>query len=168
LERPTKPYEDVKKMLSTASSAWEKLLGYIRYHYVIDEKWAEGKPTHKHYNNLFIRCSGKPLICLSLRNGYFLARVTLGKAEQGKFDEQRDIFGEVVRKQYDEAEALHDGKWLGFEVRDESLIDNIISLLHIKRKGNRLNLPKNTEMCACLDIGLSQEDITNRLSNERK
>ncbi|MCL2065722.1 MAG: hypothetical protein FWG98_15315 [Candidatus Cloacimonetes bacterium] len=56
MERPTKPYMEVKAMLDTASSAWEKLLGYIRYHYVIDERWAEGKPTHKHYNNLFIRC----------------------------------------------------------------------------------------------------------------
>ena len=38
-------------MLGAASPAWEKLLGYIRYHYVMDEKWAEGKPTHKHYYN---------------------------------------------------------------------------------------------------------------------
>ena len=163
MERPTKLYEEVKSMLGTASPAWEKLLGYIRYHYVMDEKWAEGKPTHKHYNNLFIRRSGKSFIGLSLRDGYFLATVTLGKDEQEKFEEQRGMFAEAVRKKFDEAEALHDGKWLGFEVRDESLIDDIIKLLHIKRSPTRKVLPESMVKCGCLDIGLLHEEITNRL-----
>ena len=163
MERPTKLYEEVSTMLGTASPAWEKLLGYIRYHYVMDEKWAEGKPTHKHYNNLFVRRSGKSFIWLSLRDGYFLATVTLGKDGQDKFEEQRDTFAEAVRKKFDEAEALHDGKWLGFEVRDDSLIDDIIRLLQVKRKPNRKVLPKSLEKCGCLDIGLSHGEITNRL-----
>ena len=163
MERPTKPYEEVKSMLGFASPAWEKLLGYIRYHYVMDEKWAEGKPTHKHYNNLFIRRSGKSFIGLSLRDGYFIATITLGKIEQEKFNEQRAAFAEEVRKQFDDAEALHDGKWLGFKVFDESLIDDIIRLLHIKRKPNRKVLPECLEKCGCLDIGLSHDEITNRL-----
>ncbi|MCL2152983.1 MAG: hypothetical protein FWH57_08510, partial [Oscillospiraceae bacterium] len=98
MEGPTKPYEEVRAMLGTASPACEKLLGHIRYHYVMDEKWAEGKPTHKHYNNLFVRRSGKSFIGLSLRDGYFFATITLGKDEQEKFDEQRDMFAEAVRK----------------------------------------------------------------------
>ena len=60
--KTTKDFEEVKAMLGTASPAWEKLLGYIQYHYVMDEKWAEGKPTHKHCNNWFVRRSGKSLI----------------------------------------------------------------------------------------------------------
>ena len=105
MEQPTKPYEEVKAMLGATSPAWEKLLGQVRYHYVMDEKWAEGKPTHKHYNNLFIRRGGKSLIGLSLRDGYFIATITLGKDEQEKFNEQRNVFTEAVRKQYDEAET---------------------------------------------------------------
>ena len=163
MERPTKPYEEVRAMLGAASSAWEKLLGYIRYHYEMDEKWAEGKPTHKHYNNLFVRRSCKSFIGLSLRDGFFFATVTLGKDEQEKFDVQRDVFAEAVLKQYDEAEALHDGKWLGFEVRDESLIGDIINLLLIKRKPNRKVMPDSLEKCGCLEIGLSHDEITNRL-----
>ena len=154
-------------MLGAASPAWEKLLSYIRYHYVMDEKWAEGKPTHKHYNNLFVRRSGKSLIGLSLRDGYFIASITLGKDEQEKFDEQRTVFAEEVRKQFDDAEALHDGKWIGFEVRDESLIDDIIRLLHIKREPNRKVLPKSLEMCGCIDIGLSHDEITIRFTCEK-
>ena len=163
MDRPIKPYKEVKAMLSAASPAWEKLLGHIRFHYVIDEKWAEGKPTHKHYNNLFIRCSSKSFIGLSLRDGYFFATITLGKDEQKKFEEQKNGFTEAVRNQFYKAEALHDGKWLGFEVRDIFIIDDIISLLNIKRKPNRKVLPKSLKKCGCLDIGMSQEEITNHL-----
>ncbi len=166
MNRPIKPYEQVKAMLGdAASSSWEKLLGYIRYYYTVDEKWVEGNPTHKHYNNLFIRRSGKSFIGLSIRNGYFHATITLGKSEREKFDAQREEFGKVVCKQYDEAEILHDGKWLGFKIHDESLIDDIIHLLQIKGKPNRKVLPESLEKCGQLDIGMSQEEITNRIFN---
>ena len=158
-----KPYEEVKTMLGGASTAWERLVGYVRYYYVMDEKWVEGKPTHKNYNNLFIRRSGKSFIMLSIREGYFIAGVVLGKNERDKFDEQRETFCEIICKEYDEAETYHDGKWLGFEVRDESLIDDIIRLLQIKRKPNRKTLPDSLEKCGCLDLGLSHNEITERI-----
>jgi hypothetical protein len=167
LDRPVKPYEQVKAMLGSASSAWEKLMSYVRCHYVVDEKWAEGKPTHKHYNNLFVRRGGKSFIGLSLRDGYFQATITLGKEERERFDAERDTFSEAVRRQYDEAETLHDGKWLGFKVCDELPIDDIIRLLQIKSKPNRKVLPANIEMCGQLDIGMSREDIS-RLIERRE
>ena len=164
MDRAIKPYEQVKTMLKSANPAWEKLLGHIRYYYIMDEQWAEGKPTHKHYNNLFIRRSGKSFIMLAIREGYFKVCVVLGKDERDKFDQVRETFGEAVCREYDQAETLHDGKWLGFDVYDDTLIDDIIRLLHIKRNPNRKVLPKLAEKeCGCLDIGLSHQDITNAL-----
>jgi len=160
MDRPTKPYSEVKAMLGDASVAWEHLIGYIRFHYEMDEDWAEGKPTHKHFNNLFIKRSGKALLSLHLRDGFFLVSVTLGGKEREKFEEQRATFGEVVCNVYDAAETLHDGKWLGFEVRNESLIDDIIRLVQIKRKPNRKKRPKDIEKCERLDIGMSHDSIT--------
>jgi len=160
MDRPTKSYREAKAMLGSASGAWEKLVGHIRYYYCMDEIWAEGKPTHKHYNNLFFKKGGKALATLCLREGFFLVSVTLGGKERERFEEQREVFDDVVRKEYDAAETLHDGKWLGFEVRDDSLIDDIIRLIHIKRKPNRKILPRSVEKCRCLDIGLSHEEIT--------
>jgi hypothetical protein len=163
MDRATKPYDEVKTLLGESSTAFEKLIGYIRYHYEMDENWAEGKPTHKHFNNLFIKKSGKALISLHLRDGFFLASITLGGKEREKFEQQRETFGEVVCAEYDRAETLHDGKWLGFEIRDDSLIDDITRLLHVKRKPNRKILPNSLEKCGRLDLGLSHEDITNCL-----
>jgi len=161
MDRATKPYDQVKTMLKDASPAWESLVGHIRFYYIMDETWAEGKPTHKHYNNLFFRRGGKPLIALAIRDGYFIAGITLGKNEREKFDEQREIFSAEVCKQYDEAHTYHDGKWLAFEVYNETHIDDIIRLLPIKRKPNRKVLPTSLDKCGCLDIGLSHEEITN-------
>jgi len=160
MDRPTKSYAQVEVMLGHASAAWEKLIGNIRYYYEIDEIWAEGKPTHKHYNNLYFKRGGKSLTTLVLREEFFIVCVVLGAKEREKFDEQRTEFSEAIRKEYDAAETLHDGKWLGFEVRDDSLVDDIIRLIHIKRKPNRKILPKNVEKCGRLDIGLSHEEIT--------
>ena len=160
MDRPTKPYEEVKQMLGDVSAAWEKLIGFIRFHYEMDENWAEGKPTHKHFNNLFIKRSGKALLSLHLRDGFFLVSVTLGGKERERFEEQRTTFGEVVCEIFDAAETLHDGKWLGFEVRDDSLVDDIIRLVQLKRKPNRKNSPKDIENCGHLDIGMSHETIT--------
>jgi len=160
MDRPTKSYEQVKAMLGSASAAWEKLTGYIRYHYMMDELWDEGKPTHKHRNNLRIRRGGKTLITLCIRDSYFIACVVLGKDEREKFDAQRGTFGEDVCKIYDETHIYHDGKWLGFDITDDSLIDDIIRLLHIKRKPNRKIFPESLEHCSCLDLGLSYQEIT--------
>jgi len=106
-------------MLGQASGAWEKLIGSIRFYYEIDEIWAEGNPTHKHYNLLYFKRGGKSLITLVLREGFFIVSVTLGAKEREKFDEQRADFGEVVQKMYDETAILHDGMWLGFEMYDD-------------------------------------------------
>jgi hypothetical protein len=160
MSRQTKPYSEVKAMLGTASNAWEKLVGYIRFYYEIDEIWAEGKPTHKHYNILCFKRGGKSLITLCLREGFFIVSITLGQKERDKFDEQRENFSEEMRKLYDETDILHDGMWLGLEVRDESINADLFRLMQIKRKPNRKILPENMKKCGSLDIGMSQEDIT--------
>ncbi|MCL2289421.1 MAG: DUF3788 domain-containing protein [Bacteroidetes bacterium] len=158
-----KPYSEVEAKLGQASTAWAKLTGHIRFYYEMDELWEEGNPTHKHHSNLRFRRGGKTLITLCIREGYFIAAIVLGKEEREKFEEQRKKFGEAVRKEYDDTEVFHDGKWLGFDVYDESLIDDIINLLQIKRKPNRKVLPKSLESCGRLDIGLSHQEITSIL-----
>jgi hypothetical protein len=164
VDRPTKAYSEVKTMLGKASNAWEQLVGRIRFHYEIDEIWAEGKPTHKHNNTLYFKRGGKSLVTIGLREGFFIVSITLGKAERDKFDEHRENFSEQICKLYDETEILHDGMWLGFDVRDESVNDDLIRLLQLKRKPNRKILPESIEKCACLDIGMSYEDITKHIA----
>ena len=163
MENTIKPYEEVKEILGAASPSWEKLLSYIRYHYAMDEKWVEGKPTNKTYHNLFIRRSGKSLIMFAIREGYFQTCIVLGKDERERFEAHREQFGEAICKEYDAAQTYHDGKWLAFDISDETLLDDIISLLHLKRKPNRKVFPDSLEECGRLDLGMSHEEITKQL-----
>lgn len=160
MDRPTKAYAEVAAMLGQAAPAWEALTGQIRYHYEMDEIWAEGKPTHKGRNTLYFKRGGKSFAILGIREGYFLACVVLGAKEREKFDEQRNTFSAAICTVYDEAETLHDGKWLDFDVHDTTLVDDIFRLLQLKRKPNRKVLPENIEQCGRLDIGLAHGDIT--------
>jgi len=155
-----KPYSEVEEKLGKASVAWEKLTGHIRFYYEMDELWEEGNPTHKHHSNLRFRRGGKTLITLCIREGYFIAAMVLGNDERDKFERQRKKFGKEVQKEYDDAEVYHDGKWLGFDVKDELLIDDVVRLLEIKRKPNRKIMPESLADCGRLDIGLSHQEIT--------
>jgi len=160
MDRTIRPYGEVKQELGSASTAWEKLTGHIRYLYVMDELWEPGNPNHKHYNNLRFRRGGKTLITLAMREGYFIACVVLGKDEREKFDAKREAFGEAVLKCYDQTDTYHDGKWLGFDMYDETLVDDLVQLLQIKRKPNRKELPVSAKQCGRLDIGMTHEDVT--------
>jgi len=161
MKNTIKPYGEVEAKLGKASGAWEKLTAHIRYNYELDELWQEGNPNHKHHSNLLFKRGGKTLITLCIREGYFIACVVLGKDEREKFDAERKSFEEVICKEYDNTEILHDGKWLGFDVKDESPVDGIFRLIQIKSKPNRKAAPQNLEKCGRLDIGLSKQEITN-------
>jgi hypothetical protein len=160
MERAVKPYQEVKELLGPATIVWEKLISHIRYYYEMDEMWVAGKPTHKNYNNLFIRRSGKSFVILGLRENYFMFCIVFGKDERVKFEEQRSMFSETIIKEYDQAEVLHDGKWLGFNIYDDTLIDDLIRLLEIKRKPNRKVLPISLDKCKTIDLGLTHQEIT--------
>ncbi|MBF0011822.1 DUF3788 family protein [Enterococcus casseliflavus] len=160
MSKEIKSYDEVKTMLGSASEAWEMLVGYIRNYYIMDELWAEGNPNHKHYHNLRFRRGGKTLITLSIRQGYFIASIVLGKRERETFEEERELLSKKVSYIYDQAKTYHDGKWLGFDIYDNSLCENIIRLLSIKRKPNRKILPDDRDKSGQLDLGMSHEEIS--------
>lgn len=124
-------------ILEESKEAWEKIITGIRSNYIMDEQWYEGKRESPYRDELKFRRGGKTLITLYIREGFFRAVVILGKNERMKFEGKQTEFSDATRKIYDETNTLHDGKWLTFDVYDIGLIDDIIKLLHIKRKPNR-------------------------------
>ncbi|MDD4495414.1 MAG: DUF3788 domain-containing protein [Eubacteriales bacterium] len=147
-----KSYKEVEPILGKASKAWERLVGYIRFNYVMDELWTTGKSTGKlsaYRDELKFRCGGKTLVTMYVREGFFKVVIILGKDERGKYEEQQSTFSDAIRNIYDNTHTYHDGKWLGIDVYDPSLIDDIIRLLKIKRKPNR----KAVDMDITADTG---------------
>ena len=63
--------------------------------------------------------------------------IIFGKDERAKVEEIRKELSSDVLETYDNAQTFHDGKWVMFEITDDSLLEDLKKLLLIKRKPNR-------------------------------
>ena len=113
-----------------AASAWTDLLGRIRVSYKTDELW-DGN------DELKFRCSGRTLITLYVREGYFTVLLIYGKAERETFEAVISDFSQVLQDLYRNSHTYHDGKWMSLDVRDSSVVPDLIRMLAIKKKPNR-------------------------------
>ena len=116
------------------TAPWLELKQYIESSYAFAPELAD---YGKHGWTIRYRKSGKTLCSLFPEKGAFTALVVLGKKEAEKALSMMDQFNTSVRKLLDNAEQLHDGRWLWIRVRKQSDISSIKELLKLKRK------PKN-------------------------
>lgn len=63
--------------------------------------------------------------------------IILGKDERAKFEADWESYAKKVQERYDGAQTYHDGKWIMFEPVDDSLFQDFMRLLRIKRKPNK-------------------------------
>ena len=63
--------------------------------------------------------------------------IIFGKEERNKVEEIRNELSSYVLEIYDNAQTYHDGKWVMFNITDNSILEELKKLLLIKRKPNR-------------------------------
>lgn len=73
-------------------------------------------------------------ICQGKQNRLY---VILGKQEREAFEAIQGEFKPEVQEIYWSATTFHDGKWLMFELEDDTLFDDMERLLMLKRKPNK-------------------------------
>ena len=114
---------------------WTSLHQLIEQKYNMEQMWNHGgkKWTYEYK----YRRGGKTLCALYAKEQTIGFMVILGKDERTKFESMREMFSNAAQKIYDETTTFHDGKWLMFELKDTSLVNDIERLLSIKRKPNR-------------------------------
>ncbi len=125
-----KPFSEIRPLLKGATQAWVNIVGYIRVNYVMDELF-DGKDEFK------FRKSGKTFATFYIRDGYFALLIIYGKKERETFEARQAEFPRYLIDIYNTSKTFHDGKWMFIEVRDDSLTDALIRMLHIKKKPNR-------------------------------
>ena len=103
--------------------------------YDMDRIWDPGGKAWSY--ELKWRRGGKTLCALYAKEDSIGFMVILGKAEREKFEALRGGFSPQIWAVYDAARTYHDGKWIMFEPTDESLFDDFMRLLAIKRCPNR-------------------------------
>lgn len=63
--------------------------------------------------------------------------IIFGKAERTKVEEIKYELSSYVLETYDNAKIFHDGKWVMFNITNNSIIEDLKKLLFIKRKPNK-------------------------------
>ena len=114
---------------------WNELCGIIDNLYDMDHLWNSGGKAWKYEYKY--RRGGKTLCALYAKENCFGFMVILGRDERAKFEADRQSYSIAVCQVYDKATTYHDGKWLMFELRDTSLLNDMKKLLAIKRRPNK-------------------------------
>lgn len=83
------------------------------------------------------RKGGKTLCAFYFKGNTLGFMIIFGKDERIKVEEIRDELSSNVLETYDNAETFHDGKWVMFNLTNNSIIDDLKKLLFIKRNPNR-------------------------------
>ena len=83
------------------------------------------------------RKGGKTLCAFYFKDNTLGFMIIFGKDERTKVEEIRNELSFDVLENYDNAETFHDGKWVMFDITNNSIIEDLKKLLFIKRKPNK-------------------------------
>ncbi len=103
--------------------------------YDMEQIWNTGGKKWK-YEYKF-RKGGKTLCTFYFKDNTLGFMIIFGKDERTKVEEIRKELSPNVLESYDTAETFHDGKWVMFNITNNSIIGDLKKLLFIKRKPNR-------------------------------
>lgn len=114
---------------------WNELCALIEEKYDMERLWNSGGKSWTYEYKY--RRGGKTLCGLYARKNCIGFMIIFGKEERLKFESDRESYSNEVQKIYDKADTYHDGKWVMFELVDNSLFNDFVRLLNIKRKPNK-------------------------------
>lgn len=128
-KEPEPTQEQVLQVLGGKRALWEQITAFMEEQYQLAGEWKYfGKNSGW---DMWFRKAGRTLVQLTPQSGKFTALVVLGGAEQAKANELK--LGKHVRKIYDAARPLHDGRWLFIPVTTARDVKDIFQLVQIKR-----------------------------------
>jgi hypothetical protein len=122
--------EELGVALGRGRAAWRRLREFLAESYGLDGEWA-------YYGRKYgwvvrYRKGGRALTTLSPYKGYFTAQIVLGRAD---YEAAREAeLGAGTREMIAAAHAYHDGRWLSLAVKTIKDLEDVYTLLRVKRK----------------------------------
>ena len=83
------------------------------------------------------RKGGKTLCAFYFKENTLGFMIIFGKDDRNKVEKIKNELSSDVLEIYDNAQTYHDGKWVMFNITDNSILEDLKKLLFIKRKPNR-------------------------------
>ena len=128
--------EELEKLVGTDKvNIFYKIVDEITLLYDMDQTWNNG--GKKWIYEYKFRKSGKTLCAFYFKENMLGFMIIFGKAERTKVEEIRNELSSDILETYDNAQTFHDGKWVMFNIIDNSIIEDLKKLLFIKRKPNK-------------------------------
>ena len=131
MERDHQPTpEEIAEALGASAALWNRLTTFVADAYGIEPTFV---PPSRNYGwDVKYRKGGKTLVSLTPDEGGFTALVVLGEKEA---EAARELdLGTHLRKVFDEARQLRDGRWLFIKVESNRDVEDIEALLAAKRR----------------------------------
>lgn len=121
---------EIADALGPAAPLWERLTTFVTDSYGVEPAFV---PPSRNYGwEVKYRKGGKTLVSLTPDEGGFTALVVLGKQET---ESARGLaLGQHVRRVFEEARQLRDGRWLFVPVESERDVADVEALLAVKRR----------------------------------
>ncbi len=118
---------------SKAHQFWKQINGLIEKNYpdMFSPEWLYGGKKH----GWSLRYKRNKSFCTLIpeRNRFALL-IIFGAEERAKVEEIRDNLTARIRKAYDDATTYHDGKWVLLTIDSDDVVEDVMSLLSVKRK----------------------------------
>ena len=128
--------EEMRALLGGSLFAlWQSITAAIDEKYEMDRFWDKG--YREWIYEYKYRRGGKTLVTLYAKEQTIGLQIIFGKDERAKVEACRETLSPAVLRAYDEAHVYHDGKWVMFFPKDDSMLGDLLKLMALKRRPNR-------------------------------
>lgn len=115
-----------------ARQRWQALTAHIETAYKARPQMTYSVCSGKPGWNLKYKKSGKALCTLYPEPESFTALVVLGMKDMNKFELMSPAFTDAVKSLYDDSQLFNNTKWLMISVTNDTLLDDVKKLIHLK------------------------------------
>ena len=116
-------------------AVWKGVTTAVDEKYEMDRLWDKG--YREWVYEYKYRRGGKTLVTLYAKKETIGVQIIFGKDERVKVEANRENLSEEAMRIYDEAQVYHDGKWVMFFPKDDSLNQDFMKMLALKHRPNR-------------------------------
>ena len=131
--------EDIKAYIGPTVAYWDDLVVHLEEIYQPKKQLDFSKDSLQPGWNVKFKKSGKALCTLYPMPNYFIVLVVVGPKNEIEVKKSMDsgFFTPYVKELYDKAKYSLLGRWLMIDVKNQTVLKDIIQLIQIRTKTNR-------------------------------
>ncbi|MHB8061241.1 MAG: DUF3788 domain-containing protein [Ruminiclostridium sp.] len=123
---------------------WDELCKFIELNYSLSPLIEYSKCSMQRGWNVKYKKSAKSLCTLYPMDGHFVVLIVIGRIEQIDYEIFIGNCCEYIRNLYNSTPFSCGGRWLMIEVKEQAVLDDIITLIRIRASQNNIKYNEKT------------------------